>query len=160
VKVCVAGDGEMLKIYLDNCCYGRPFDGQSNTVVKMETQAKLFIQSLVKYGYLNLVHSFVLNLEIDKNLSAYKRENIRAFLTDQATEYVGSENRAEVVRLASEIMKTGIKTIDAAHVACAIISQCDYFVSTDRRLLRYKTDYIKLLNPIEFVKIWEGNSSE
>jgi predicted nucleic acid-binding protein len=148
----------MLKIYLDNCCYGRPFDRQSDPTVKMEAQAKLFIQSLVKYENLNLVHSFVLNLEIDKNPSFYKRENIRSFLTDQATEYVGIEKRANVAALAGEIMRAGVKMLDAAHIAYAIISNCDYYISTDKRLLKYKTDRIKLLNPIEFVKIWKGDS--
>jgi hypothetical protein len=39
----------MLKIYLDNCCYGRPFDNQKDPAIREETRAKMFIQSLVKY---------------------------------------------------------------------------------------------------------------
>ena len=61
----------------------------------------------------------------------------------------------EALVISTEIIKTGIKEFDAAHIACAIITNCDFFISTDKRLLKYKTEDITLLNPIEFVKIWE-----
>jgi len=28
-----------LKIYLDNCCYNRPFDEQSQDLIRLETEA-------------------------------------------------------------------------------------------------------------------------
>ncbi len=34
---------ERLKIYLDNCCYNRPYDDQSQLKVSLEAQAKLEI---------------------------------------------------------------------------------------------------------------------
>jgi len=33
-----------LKVYLDNCCFNRPFDDQNQVRVRIETEAKLFIQ--------------------------------------------------------------------------------------------------------------------
>lgn len=48
-------------------------------------------------------------------------------------------------------MLHGVKFVDACHVACAIFAECDYFVSTDYRLLKYKIEEIKLLNPIDFL---------
>ena len=41
---------------------------------------------------------------------------------------------------------------DAYHVACAIDSSCDYFLTTDNRLLKYHTNEILMLNPIDFVR--------
>jgi hypothetical protein len=38
----------MVKIYLDNCCYNRPFDDQDHMRVYLKTQAKLYIQELIK----------------------------------------------------------------------------------------------------------------
>lgn len=52
-------------------------------------------------------------------------------------------------------MKTGIKYKDACHVACAIYANCEYFITTDKRLLKYKSDKIKLVNPIDFIDILE-----
>ena len=55
-----------------------------------------------------------------------------------------------------EIMETGVKYKDACHVASAILAECDYLISTDKRLLKYKSDRLKLANPIEFVGEMEG----
>ena len=52
-------------------------------------------------------------------------------------------------------MNTGIKSADAAHIACAILAECDYFLTTDDRVLKYKSDRIKIMNPVEFLKILE-----
>ena len=49
-------------------------------------------------------------------------------------------------------MSTGIKFKDACHVASAIFAGCDYFISTDKRLLRYKSEEIKLVSPVEFLE--------
>ena len=54
-------------------------------------------------------------------------------------------------------MKTGIKVKDAFHVACAIYSSCDYFLTTDDRLLKYCTTEIQMLNPIDFIRKLEGD---
>lgn len=48
-------------------------------------------------------------------------------------------------------MKTGIKMKDAYHVACAIYSSCDCFLTTDNRLLKYHASDIQMLNLIDFI---------
>ena len=53
-------------------------------------------------------------------------------------------------------MQTGIKFKDACHVASAIYAGCEYFISTDIRLLKYNTKEIKMVSPIEFVTEMEG----
>lgn len=54
-----------------------------------------------------------------------------------------------------EIMKTGIKETDALQLASAIMDKADYFLTTDKRLLKYQTDKIHIMNPLEFVSIME-----
>lgn len=54
-----------------------------------------------------------------------------------------------------EIMKTGIKETDALQLASAIMGKADYFLTTDKRLLKYQTDKIHIMNPLEFVSIME-----
>jgi predicted nucleic acid-binding protein len=122
----------------------------------METSAKLFIQSLVRYGDILLVSSFVLYSEILENPFESRRDSILHFVESYAKDSIGSEKTSEAQVIATEIMKTGIKTFDAAHVACAILANCDCFITTDKRLLKYKTDRIKMLNPVEFVNEWKG----
>lgn len=50
-----------------------------------------------------------------------------------------------------------MKDKDAYHLASAILAECDYFLSTDYRLLKYKTNEIILLNPVEFIKVLEAD---
>ena len=54
-----------LKVYLDNCCYNRPFDDQSKLVINIESIAKLYIQSMILIGKLELVWSDILEYEIE-----------------------------------------------------------------------------------------------
>ena len=39
-----------MRVYLDNCCYNRPFDDQTQLKVRLETEAKLFVQQLMRTG--------------------------------------------------------------------------------------------------------------
>lgn len=48
-------------------------------------------------------------------------------------------------------MATGVKEKDAMHLASAILSKCDCFISTDKRLLNYSTSEILMCNPVDFV---------
>jgi hypothetical protein len=46
-----------MRIYLDNCCFNRPYDDQTQIKIEVETKAKLFIQSQVENGSLELAWS-------------------------------------------------------------------------------------------------------
>lgn len=69
----------MHKIYLDNCCYNRPFDIQSQLKIHLETQAKLYVQQRIKDGKDILVWSYVLEYENSKNPYKEKRDTIIAW---------------------------------------------------------------------------------
>ena len=66
-----------MKIYLDNCCYNRPFDNQKHIVIRLETEAKLFIQDQIRQRNIDLVWSFVLDYENNSNPFTYASEKIR-----------------------------------------------------------------------------------
>ena len=144
----------MLRIYFDNCCYSRPFDNQNDLIIQDETQAKMFIQSLVKYRAIELAYSSISVEEIRDMPSKENSRSILNFVENKAEFYVSKDNNENAVLLTEEIMRTGIKLKDASHTACAIIAKCDYLITTDKRLLKYKDSRIKIINPIEFIKIW------
>lgn len=56
-----------LKIYMDNCCFNRPFDDQNQHKIYLETEAKLFIQRKILEGDYDLVWSFILDYENSAN---------------------------------------------------------------------------------------------
>ena len=38
---------KILRVYLDNCCYNRPYDKQSGEIISAETNAKIFVQDMI-----------------------------------------------------------------------------------------------------------------
>lgn len=145
-----------MKIYLDNCCYNRPYDDQSQLRISLETQAKLYIQDLVKQKKVDLVTSYVLWYENSQNPFEIRKMSIGKFLQENTVEYIDIDKAEDIKTKAEEIMRTGVKMKDAYHVACAIYAHCDYFFTTDDRLLKYISEEIQILNPIDFIRRWEG----
>ncbi len=50
-----------------------------------------------------------------------------------------------------EAMGSGVKIVDSAHVTVAVVAGCDYFITTDDRVLKYRTDRIRIVTPIQFL---------
>lgn len=46
-----------MRVYLDNCCYNRLFDEQVQLRVRLETEAKMEIQSQMRLGVVEYVWS-------------------------------------------------------------------------------------------------------
>jgi predicted nucleic acid-binding protein len=130
------------------------FDDPSSPTIIFEAFAKVLIQRLILSHRLALVSSFIMNEEVAANTYDEKRNAITEFLQN-AEVYIAKDNAEIVLSLAQEIMKTGIKYMDAAHVACAIVGGCDYLITTDKRLLKYTSDIITLINPIDFIRMWD-----
>lgn len=108
--------------------------------ISLETQAKLFVQDLIKKGEIDLATSYILDFENSANPFEMRKIAIKEYTDNYSTVYVSDAKTKEIDEIAEEIKKTGIKTKDACHVASAIIAGCDYFLSTDYRLLKYQTD--------------------
>ena len=53
-----------MRVYLDNCCYNRPFDEQAQLRVRLETEAKLEVQRQMRSGELEYVWSDMLVTEV------------------------------------------------------------------------------------------------
>jgi predicted nucleic acid-binding protein len=115
-----------MRIYLDNCCYNRPFDDQRQIRVFLETQAKLHIQKQIKDEKIELAISFISRYENSENPDTANSISIAGF----------------------------IKMKDATHLACAIKAKCDYFLTTDDILIKkYNEKEIIVCNPITFLQL-------
>ena len=55
------------KIYLDNCCFNRPYDNQDFIKNRIETETKLIIQDSIKNNLYDLCWSYILDFENKKN---------------------------------------------------------------------------------------------
>ena len=54
---------ELIKVYLDNCVFNRPFDYQEKLSVRLETEAKLYIQQKIIEKAIQLIWSYILDYE-------------------------------------------------------------------------------------------------
>ena len=124
----------MLRIYLDNCCFNRPFDDQSQIRIRIEAEAKLFIANPF--------------LERAESIARWK-----GYAAVDITETAG------VLRIARIIHGLGIKSKDALHVACAMEARCGYFLTTDDNIIKKLGgfDGIQVMNPVAFAMetAWE-----
>ena len=142
------------RVYLDNCCFNRPYDDQTQPRVRFETQAKLYIQRMIFEGQVELAWSYILKFENSRNPVGAKRHAIARW-ESLSSSFVAMSD--EIVAAAEKIKATGVKATDALHVACAIAGSCHYFITVDKRLLGYTDSRITLCNPIDFFnqkEIW------
>jgi predicted nucleic acid-binding protein len=135
--------------YLDTCCYCRRFDIQTLRV-SGESHAIQGIFRYVRDGKLELVWSHALTKECSRIKDLARKEEMfswSAYAVIDVRESLAIHNRA------LEIQATGIKELDSLHVACAIQAGCQYFVTTDHRLLKYHSNDIYVCDPIECLEI-------
>lgn len=140
----------MIRIYLDNCCFNRPFDDKENINIRLESIAKLHIQKLIREGKLELAWSYLLESENDQNPFFDKKISIAAW---KDIAIINIEETEELLLKSEEYSNLGIKALDSIHIACAYFTNCQYFLTTDKGILK-KSHFIsdvKILNPIDFL---------
>ncbi len=139
-----------MRVYLDNCCFNRPFDDQTALTIRLETEAKLHIQDAVRIGQFTLGWSYVLDYENAANPLEERRIEIQHWekLADSFT----SETPAILTDM-NRFVTVGLKSLDALHVACARALECEYFLTVDKGILKKATliSDIHIMNPIDFV---------
>ncbi len=57
---------------------------------------------------------------------------------------------------AESLAEKGIKTYDALHISCAVAGNCEYYLTTDKKLLNTSIQEIQIVSPIVFVSEMEG----
>ena len=140
-----------MRIYLDNCCYNRPFDPQGQTRIQLETMAKLAVQFLMASGKVEFVWSDILDYEVSFNPSLKRRTTILRWRS-LACAKVGLTEEAQA--RAEDFESVGIKTKDALHLASAEASECDWLLTTDDGFIRKAQGRttVRVASPIDFIR--------
>ena len=148
---------EDVLIYLDNCTFNRPYDDQLSIRIKLETDAKLYIQEEIKAKRLLLAWSYMLDFENAMNPFQDNRAQIQQWKTH--VQHTIKEQET-ILGTAHALRHDGFKKKDAIHLACAKALACHYFITTDDGILkkRQQVQGISIVNPVEFVSLWEGRS--
>ncbi len=138
-----------VKVYLDLCCFNRPFDDQSQLLVRLQTEAKLAIQEAIRSRSHILFWSAILDLENNENPDLERKNAIEQW---RPLSEVDVATSAAVESLASVLAGQGLKAMDALHLASAIEGGCDYFLTTDKKVLR------KMKNDLKFSTQWSSSA--
>ncbi|NOU21762.1 MAG: PIN domain protein [Methyloglobulus sp.] len=138
-------------IYLDNCCFNRPYDDQSRTDIFLETQAKLYIQENILAGKYQLAWSYILQYENDQNPYINHKHEISKW-KQQASLLIGQS--AEIIEKAKVYQLIGLRTKDALHCACAASIKADAFITTDKQLIKVarKITELNVVSPLTFIQ--------
>ena len=141
-----------MRIYLDHCTYNRPFDDQRGIKIQLETSTKLYIQGQIKQGKYDLIWSYMSDFENDNNPNIENKISIQMWENIAKLKCKSSES---ILEIGNKIKKSGIRPNDALHIACALESQCEYFITTDNDLINKNIENIQIINPIDFLRKME-----
>ena len=141
-----------MRIFLDACSFQRPFDDRSQPRINIEAEALLTILRLVESGHLELLSSEVLRFEIDRVPNQYRKGQATEMLK-LATHVI--ELNDEIEAQADSFVNTGVRPLDALHLASASWAKADYFFTCDDRLLKkrstLKSIATEVLSPLQLV---------
>jgi predicted nucleic acid-binding protein len=141
-----------MKLYLDTCCYNRPYDDQTQERIHLEGEAVLAIVN--KQGQNNeIIGSLVLDFETEQIENIEKQEKVRNFYEQTIDKKIGYNiNILKRVKELSE--QTKIRTFDRFHLSFAENAGVDVLLTTDDKFEKACSKLnlkIKVMNPLNFL---------
>ncbi|HEY2383201.1 MAG TPA: PIN domain-containing protein [Terriglobia bacterium] len=120
-------------VYLDICCFKRPFDDASAERVRREAEAVAAVLDAAQDGRIQLVRSPAHDIENEHNPREDRRLATSLWLESAAVRVMPT---AETLERAGSLAAAGFSPLDALHIAFAEQSAATWFVTTDDRLLK------------------------
>lgn len=122
-----------MRLYLDNCCLQRPLDDQTQPRIRVETEAVFAVLSAVQAGNQSLLGSEALEYEISRIPDDTRRTEVLSVLA-LASERLLLTDNVEALALCFE--QSGLRSMDAIHLALASTAKADFFCTCDDRLFQ------------------------
>jgi predicted nucleic acid-binding protein len=144
-----------MKLYLDNCCYNRLFDDLSVERNRVESEALLSIIKLAQQGFITIIGSDILDMEIDVTSNIDKKDKVSEVYKSIVSTKVSYDdsilNRAKEMRSQSQYLRIN----DSLHLASSEKGKVDIFLTTDDKLENYAKNVlqenIRAMNPLEYM---------
>ena len=141
------------RIYLDVCCFNRPFDDQRQDRIRLEAEAVLLILGRCEVGAWQWVSSAVVEEEVNNTPSHERRSRVLNMLSGAH----GTVALTDVAIACAIVLKAmGFRTYDALHLSCAEEATADVFLTTDDLVLRIATRHtaqlrVRVANPLDWL---------
>jgi len=148
-----------MRLYLDMCCFNRPYDDQTQARIRLETEAKMLLQQKVKGAECDLLWSATLDFECSNNPYEEHRHAIQQWRTLAVLVVMADHS---VVSKALELTQHGVGHYDALHLASAMAGKANLFVTTDDRLIKKMSKVVGLPamlpgDALAFLENWYEN---
>lgn len=141
-------------IYLDNCCYNRPFDDQTQERIHLESEVILAVLKMGQMKKAVIAGSEILELEMKRMQDENKKQKVLNLYRVAGMHIPYTE---KIKKRSAEIMSVSkIRAFDSLHIASAEDVNADVFLTTDDKLEKM-AEKLKLgtrvINPLRFA--WE-----
>ena len=148
-----------MKLYLDNCCYNRPYDEQTQERIHLEGEAVLAIINKYKQNDNEIIGSPVLDIEIEQIGNIEKQEKVRNFYEQTINKKIGYN--IDILKRAKELSEqSNIRTLDRFHLSFAEYAEVDVLLTTDDKFEKACSKLnlnTKVMNPLNFLLEVMGN---
>ena len=141
-------------VYLDNCCYNRPFDDQTQERVHLESEAVLSILKMGQMKKAVIVGSEILELEMNRMIDGNKKQKVLDLykVAGMHIQYTDKIRK----RSAYIMSVSNIRTFDSLHIAAAEEANADVLLTTDDKFEKMAEELdlkTRVINPLRFA--WE-----
>ena len=142
-----------MRIYLDSCCYNRPFDDLSQEVIRVESEAVLSILTKGLDGEHEIIGSDAIEYELNQIKDPVKMQNVLDLYQESIKLQIDETD--EINNRSREIMTlSNIHFLDSLQVACAEAGNADVMLTTDYKLEKMASHLqlkLRVVNPVRFV---------
>ena len=141
-----------MRVYLDNCALNRPSDDQNQSRIHRESEAIQRIREIIICGDIELVWSYVIDVENNRNPFPSRRSEVDDWRILSGVEVAPS---LEIVSNAIDLRNIGFKEVDSLHISCAMAAKSNYFITTDDGILKKSTLVadVRSIGPTDFLKL-------
>jgi len=141
-----------MTIYLDSCCYNRPFDRQSQARIRAETAAvKRVVAWAQLYGY-PIIGSEALERELGNIKERAKHRQALGFYRQTVT-CRASYKKGVFDHFKPIAAHAGIGRVDAVHLCFSISAGADYLLTTDDDFIDFAAGLVipvRVISPLNF----------
>jgi hypothetical protein len=142
-----------MKLYLDTCCYNRPYDDQTQERIHLEGEALLAIINKREQSNDEIIGNPVLDFEIEQIENMAKQEKVKNFYTQAINKKAGYN--INIIKRVKELSEqTKIRTLDWFHLSFAESAEVDVLLTTDSKFEKACSKMnlkLEVKNPLNFL---------
>jgi predicted nucleic acid-binding protein len=151
-----------MKLYLDNCCFNRPYDDQTQERIHLEGEAILAIINKCERNNDEIIGSPVLDFEVGQASNIEKCDKVKNLYEQTINRKF--EYNMNILKRVKELSKaTTIRALDRFHLAFAENANVDVLLTTDDKFEKACSKIhlkIKVMNPLNFLLEAMENGSD